>query len=114
MDIDDMQKTEKPPTRRWHMVHADFNGLHVGGVPFIGSTSDTTAATLHEWLRIAEVWWRTYVDRGCGDNPRDASDASVLRQSVETALDGVFEDGVDGVLRITQEAVDTLRKALRY
>lgn len=41
-------------------IHTDHKGIHVEGAENIGSTSDTDASTLKQFLRIAECWYLTY------------------------------------------------------
>lgn len=41
-------------------IHTDHNGIHVEGVENIGSTSDTDASTLKQFLRVAKCWYLTY------------------------------------------------------
>ena len=41
-------------------IHTDHKGIHVEGVENIGSTSDTCASTLKQFLRVAKCWYHTY------------------------------------------------------
>ena len=44
-------------------VSCDNGGIFVKGADSIGSTCDTVVHSIDDFIRVAEVWWRTYVDR---------------------------------------------------
>lgn len=43
-----------------HVIHCSKDGIRVEGARDIGSTSDTVIHSLDQFLRVAEVWFRTY------------------------------------------------------
>ena len=77
-------------------VRCTKDGISVEGARDIGSTSDTIAGSLSQFLRIAECWWNTY----CEKSPRQGTDchgnAAAMRAALEIAHD-YFNSG--GTLR---------------
>ena len=55
--------------QRYVKVHCSNKGIKVDGSRTdIGSTCDTDASTLMDFLRIAETWWNTYTKESEGKN----------------------------------------------
>lgn len=67
--IPDSAKEETAEAKPYHVtVHCDNTGIKVKGARTdIGSTCDTDASSLANFLRIAEYWWHTYCKEARND-----------------------------------------------
>lgn len=67
-------------------VRCTKDGISVEGARDIGSTSDTRAGSLSQFLRIAECWWFTYCEKSPGQEADCYGNAGAARRKCPTAL----------------------------
>ncbi len=90
------------------IVRCTKNGISVEGARDIGSTSDTRAGSLSQFLRIAECWWNTYCEKSHRQETGCHGNAAAMREAVDYLCDRLAE--LDATFDPSE--VDCLRAAL--
>ena len=89
------------------------DGISVEGARDIGSTSDTRAGSLSQFLRIAECWWFTYCEKSPIQEANCYGNAAAMREALMKAiiLLKVCEWPDDTPMKDVAEVIDEIEKA---